>query len=90
MNMMFSVVLTLHCVLICRTVGENKTTLHIGILLELTDNWYAGFTNGFTDIFEKVFSDIKKRHDILSGYDFKLTTKDTQVSLAISECSPSS
>jgi len=73
----------IQCVLICQTFGENRTTLHIGILLELTRSWYRAYTHGFIDIFEKVFTDIQNRHELLLGYDFKLTIKDTKVSSAI-------
>lgn len=59
---------------------ENKTVLNVGILLELTDNWYEPYTKGFIYIIQKVFDNIKSRHDLLQDYEFNLTVKDTKVS----------
>lgn len=67
------------CAAVFRTGTPNRTTLNVGILLELTDNWYQSFTKGFIYIFEKVFEDIRRRHDILPEFEFNLTVKDTKV-----------
>lgn len=60
--------------------SSNVTTLHVGVLLEITRYWGSGQTRTFDDVFEYAFDQINQRSDILPGFKFKLHVRDTYVS----------
>ena len=61
----------------------DKKKLHVGVLLELTDNWYVRYTNFFPDVFRYGFKGVDNRSDILSDYTIELVIRDTKVWILI-------
>lgn len=59
---------------------QNRTTLHVGVLLELTDHWYSPYVGYYDDVLEYAFREIEEREDILPEFAFKMAVKDTKVS----------
>jgi hypothetical protein len=66
--------------LISISLGKKKP-LYIGVLLELSESWYAKYTNFFPIMFDDAFKRIYNRSDILEGYEFKMIIRDTKVRL---------
>lgn len=73
---------TLFLVIVCvfRILAEGKTTLHVGVLLELSDYWYSSYTNFYDDVLDYAFREIEERDDILKDFNFEMTIQDTKVS----------
>ncbi|XP_060557326.1 gamma-aminobutyric acid type B receptor subunit 2-like [Ruditapes philippinarum] len=59
------------------SLGKKKP-LYIGVLLELSESWYAKYTNFFPIMFDDAFKRIYNRSDILEGYEFKMIIRDTK------------
>lgn len=57
----------------------DESTLHVGLLLELSNYWFARYIREFVDVFDYAFEMIQNRSDILPGFNFKMTVRNTQV-----------
>lgn len=66
--------------LVTNVETSNKTTLHVGILLELTEYSNKYFIEVFDDMLNYTLQRIANRSDILDGFDFQVCVKDTKVS----------
>lgn len=64
-------------------IPANDSTLHVGFLLELTDYFFDDYIREFVKVFEYVFKSIHQRPDILPGFHFEMTVRDTQVCFLI-------
>lgn len=63
------------------TLGQvgSKSTLEVGVLLELSDYAYSEYRGLYPDILDYAFKEIEERGDILPGFTFNMTVKDTKV-----------
>lgn len=70
------------CVLVTVLVSghaASKSTIEVGVLLELTDYWYSKYAGFYTQILDYAFKEIEERGDILPSFTFNMTVKDTKV-----------
>lgn len=67
-------------VILCSSAQcENKTVLHIGILMGLTDWYLAEYVQNTLYIFTHALEKIKNTTDVLSEFELELHVKDTKV-----------
>lgn len=59
---------------------SNKTTLHVGLLLEMSEYRYWRYVNLLPHILEYAFNESHKIPTLLPDYEFKMIIKDTAVS----------
>ena len=71
--------ITVMLLVIVQVSVEDKTSLHVGALLELSHNWFGRYFNFYIEILEHVLTEIENRTDILPDYSLKLISKDTKV-----------
>lgn len=61
-------------------VSNGNKTLYIGVLLELSEHWYAPYTGFFPSMFKYAFEGIYNQSDLLKDFKFELVIRDTKVS----------
>lgn len=59
--------------------ATNKTILHVGLLLELTNYWYSPWASTFDEVFKNAFSKIHDTPELLDGFEFKIHLRNTKV-----------
>lgn len=63
--------------------GSCKSVIEVGVLLELTEYWYSDYAGFYSETLDHAFKEIEERGDILPGFTFNMTVKDTKVAFFI-------
>ena len=56
-----------------------KTPLYVGVLSPMSDYWFGKYGPLFDLIFQTAFEEVANRTDLLTDYELRIVSKNTQV-----------